>query len=76
VFDQANWKDAVRYLERASALEPDRIVHRLELASVYADSKNKDKAREQYQAALKLQPTELNDKHYLAAAERQLNELR
>jgi tetratricopeptide (TPR) repeat protein len=76
VFDQANWKDAVGYLERASALEPDRIVHRLELASVYADSKNKGKAREQYQAALKLQPTELNDKHYLAAAERQLNELR
>src|SRR5688572_4435412 len=49
-FNEANWKDAVAYLERAAAVEPDRIVHRLELASVYADTGNKPKAREQYQA--------------------------
>ena len=76
VFNEANWKDAVSYLERAAALEPERIVHRLELASVYADTNNKAKAREQYQVALQLNPRDYNDKHYKQLAERQLQELR
>jgi hypothetical protein len=75
-FDEANWKDAARYLERASALEPDRIVHRLELASVYADSGNKAKARETYQALLQMKPTDYNDKHYLQQADKELKELK
>lgn len=75
-FDEANWKDAAAYLERAAALEPDRIVHRLELASVYADSGNKAKAREEYQRALQLKPVEYNDKQYLQRAERGLAALR
>ena len=76
VFNEANWKDAVSYLERAAALEPERIVHRLELASVYADTNNKAKAREQYQVALQLNPRDYNDTHYKQLAERQLQELR
>ena len=76
VFNEANWKDATSLLERASVLEPDRIVHRLELASVYADTKQPDKAREQYQQALQLAPKDFNDGHYKAIAEREMQALR
>ena len=75
-FDEANWRDAVRYLERAVAAEPDRIVHRLALAAVYADSDNKAKARETYQALLQMKPTDYNDKHYLQQADKELKELK
>jgi len=75
-FDEANWKDAAANLERAAALEPDRIVHKLELASVYADTGNKAKARETYQAVLQMKPTEFNDKRYLEQAATQLKDLR
>lgn len=76
VFDQASWKDAVAYLERAASLEPDRVVHKLELASVYADSGNKAKAREVYQAAIQTTPVEYNDARYVELAKKQLAELR
>jgi|SRR5687767_6609587 len=76
IFNEANWKDAVAYMERAVALDPERVVHRLELASIYADNGNKAKAREVYQAALQLKPIEYNDKHYLELAERGLRELK
>lgn len=67
-FNEANWKDAARMMERASALEPDRIVHRLELASIYADTGETAKAREQYETVLRLRPIDYNDKHYQAQA--------
>jgi hypothetical protein len=75
-FDEANWNDAARFLERAVALEPERIVHRLELASVYADSDNKPRAREEYQTVIRLKPTDYNDTRYQETAERELRELR
>jgi regulator of microtubule dynamics protein 3 len=75
-FGEANWKDAAALLERASSLEPDRIVHRLELASIYADTGNKTKAREQYQAVMQLKPADYNDKKYQEQAEKALKELR
>lgn len=43
----ANWDDAVMHLERAVALNPQHIYHRLELAEVYADVGQFTKAREQ-----------------------------
>jgi tetratricopeptide (TPR) repeat protein len=76
VFDEANWKDAAGYLERAAALEPDRIVHHLDLAAVYRDRDNKVKAREQYEMALKLKPAEYNDRSYQQQAEREIKEVR
>ena len=75
-FDEANWNEAARSLERASSLEPDRIVHHLDLAAVYRDRGEKDKAREQYQIALQLKLKEFNDKSYKAQAERELAEMR
>lgn len=44
---RANWPDAVSHLERAVAIAPDHIYHRLELAEVYADIGQNTKAREQ-----------------------------
>jgi tetratricopeptide (TPR) repeat protein len=75
VLGEANWKDAVALLERAAALEPDRIVHRLELASIYADTNNREKAREQYAMVLQMKQADFNDKHYQAIAERELKAL-
>jgi tetratricopeptide (TPR) repeat protein len=43
----ANWDDAVMHLERAVALSPQHIYHRLELAEVYTDLGRYSKAREQ-----------------------------
>ncbi|HYT83475.1 MAG TPA: tetratricopeptide repeat protein, partial [Gemmatimonadales bacterium] len=43
----ANWDDAVRHLQRAVALNPPHIYHRLELAEVYEDLGQYSKAREQ-----------------------------
>ena len=68
IFNEANWKDAAMYLERAASLEPDRVVHKLELASVYADTKNPAKARETYQAAINTKPVEYNDPRYVEQA--------
>jgi len=75
-FNEANWKDAAGSLERAVALEPDRIVHRLDLAGVYRDTGQKEKARETYEIALKMKHKEYNDPHYQQQAERELKELR
>jgi tetratricopeptide (TPR) repeat protein len=76
VFGEANWDNARRYLERAVALYPDRIVHHLDLGTVYEDTGDKDKAREQYTLATKLPPSEYNDKHYQQQAEERLRTLR
>jgi tetratricopeptide (TPR) repeat protein len=47
VFDSANWNDAQRYLEQAVQIEPNRLTHRVDLASVYLDRGDKAKAKEQ-----------------------------
>lgn len=75
-FGEANWGDARRLLEKAVALEPERIVHRLELAAIYTDTDDKAKAREQYQAILRLKPTDFNDKHYQEQAQKELAALK
>ena len=75
-FGEASWNDAAKFLERASALEPDRIVHALDLAGVYRDRDEKTKAREQYQRALSLKAVEYNDKSYQAKAQKELSEIK
>ena len=76
VFDSANWNDAQRYMEEAVANEPDRLVHRLDLARVYAARGMKDKARAAYEATISATPTEYNDKHFQAEAAAELKELK
>jgi tetratricopeptide (TPR) repeat protein len=76
VFDEASWSDAVRFLEKAVSLEPRRIVHRLNLAGVYADAGQPAQAREAYRQVLAMAPLEFNDRHYHRQAADALRTLR
>ena len=49
VFGKASWKDAVSYMERAVSVDPDRLVHRIDLAGIYGDVGEKAKAKEQFE---------------------------
>jgi tetratricopeptide (TPR) repeat protein len=69
VFGSANWNEAKRYMEEAVAAEPDRIVHHLDLAGVYRDMGEKDKALAEYQAVMKMPNRDYNDRQYKAEAD-------
>lgn len=75
VFDKAKWSEAVRHLEEAVALEPERIVHRLSLAEIYRDTGNKGKAREQLERIARMPATDVNDDRYRRTAEEVLRRL-
>jgi tetratricopeptide (TPR) repeat protein len=75
VFAQASWDEAQRLLEKAVRLDPERLVHRLDLAGVYADRGNKVKAREQYNFILAAPVRELNDPIYKKKAADRLKKL-
>jgi tetratricopeptide (TPR) repeat protein len=69
IFDSANWAEAKRYMEASVAAEPDRIVHHVDLAGVYRDTGEKDRARAEWQTAMKLPNKDFNDRHYKAEAD-------
>ena len=68
VFGAASWREAVRYMEASVASEPERIVHRVDLAEVYLDVGEKAKARTEYETALRLPVSDVNDSAYKAQA--------
>jgi tetratricopeptide (TPR) repeat protein len=76
VFDSANWDDAQRYLEEAVAIEPTRLVHRLDLAQIYLDRGDKAKAREQLDVLLRTPGAEASDAAYKADGQAMMNKLR
>jgi tetratricopeptide (TPR) repeat protein len=76
VFDEASWENAQKHLERAVSLEPNRITHRLDLAAVYVDRDQKDKAIEQYEWIGRAPSVDFNDGHYKEEASRRLKDLR
>jgi len=76
VFGQANWKDAVANLEKAVAVDPDRLTHHLDLAKIYADIGEKAKAREQFEFVIRGRQTDVNDPTYKREAESALRRLR
>jgi FimV-like protein len=77
VLGEANWKDALSYMERAVAVDPTRIAHKLDLAGVYADTGDKDKARATYESVISAtQRTDYNDALYKKQAEERLKKLR
>ncbi|MGH7720730.1 MAG: tetratricopeptide repeat protein, partial [Gemmatimonadaceae bacterium] len=75
VFREASWENAERYLEKAVEVDPDRVVHSLDLAEVYLDRKQQDKAREQLQRVLDGRIVDYNDRHYKEKATRMLERL-
>lgn len=77
VLGQANWDDAVRYLERAVAVDPERLTHKLDLAGVYADVRRRDEARALYQAVIDATTrTDFNDPLYKKQAAERVGRLR
>jgi tetratricopeptide (TPR) repeat protein len=75
VFGSASWKNATDYMEKAVAVEPNRMVHHLDLAGVYSDVGQKAKAKSEYEAVVKLPVAEFNDAKYKREAEQALKGL-
>jgi predicted Zn-dependent protease len=62
--DKATWDSAVVNMERAVALNPQHVYHRLELAGVYLDVGQPAKATEQLQAIATLPVGDPLDPYY------------
>ncbi|MCO4100072.1 tetratricopeptide repeat protein [Gemmatimonas sp.] len=76
IFGSASWAEAVRYLEQAVQVEPDRLVHRLDLARIYRDMGRTAEARRAYGAAIVLADSDPNDATYRQQAGDELRRLR
>lgn len=76
VFNTASWPEAVRYLELAVQIEPDRLVHRLDMARIYRDIGRLDDARAAYRAALNCANMDANDAMYRQQAGDELRRMR
>lgn len=70
IFGKASWQEAISNMEKAVALDPARIYHRLELAEILVDRKRYAEARAQLDEVAALPDRELMDPEYrgLAAA--------
>ncbi len=64
IFGDASWEGAVSNMERAVALDPGRLYHRLELAEIYADRKRYDDTRSQLGELAALPDREIMDSVY------------
>jgi len=74
--DRASWDSAVVNMERAVALNPRLIYHRLELAGVYLDTAQSAKAIDQLQAIADLPVDDPMDPYYQRLAAAALVDLR
>ncbi len=75
VFNLASWEEAQRLLETAAREDPQRIIHRLDLAGIYADRGDKARARELYQEIASAPVVEPNDDLYKRQAAERLKKL-
>lgn len=64
VFNQASWNNAVFYMEKAVALDPERIYHHLALADIYVDRKRLRDAGNQLRLVDSLPVREAMDTNY------------
>jgi regulator of microtubule dynamics protein 3 len=72
----ASWAQAIDFMSRSAAIEPQRLVHHLDLARIYVDTGDRTKAREAYQRVIAGQPRYPNDTEFQRAAERELARLK
>jgi hypothetical protein len=75
VFGEASWDKAVSYMERSVAVDPDRIVHHLDLGKIYADVGDKAKARTQLELVVQGRRSDFNDPAYQREAQAALAKL-
>jgi len=76
VFGEASWDRAVSYMERAVAVDPDRIVHHLDLGKIYADVGDKAKAEAQLDLAIRGRRIDFNDPAFQREAQAALRKLK
>lgn len=76
VFGEASWDKAVSYMERSVAVDPDRIVHHLDLGKIYADLGDKAKARAQLELVVNGRRIDFNDPAYKREAQAALGKLK
>src|SRR6266516_1716808 len=74
--DKGNWDDAQKYLEKAVALKPQEIFHRLDLAEVYIDLGHYSKAREQLTTIATLPIADVLDSEYQKEAAQLLDDIK
>ncbi len=74
--DKGNWEDAQKYLQKAVALKPQNIFHRLELGEVYVDVGKYSKAREQFTAIDPLPIADVLDHEYKRDAKQILDDIK
>jgi tetratricopeptide (TPR) repeat protein len=68
VFSLASWDEAQRLLEKSVQVDPDRIVHHLDLGMIYADRGDKVRAAQQFDWIAKAPVREYNDELYKTQA--------
>lgn len=75
VFGNASWEKAVSYMERAVEVDPERLVHKLDLARILIDRKQPDKARDLLQQVIDGTVRDYNDPLYKKEAQEALAKL-
>lgn len=75
VFSKASWDEAQRLMEMSVRVDPKRIVHKLDLAGIYADRGDKARARELYQWIAAAPLVDVNDDLYRRQAAERLKRL-
>ncbi|MEO8104635.1 MAG: tetratricopeptide repeat protein [Betaproteobacteria bacterium] len=76
ILGKASWAEAAQYMEQSVTIDPDRAVHRLDLARVYRDTGRRSEARAAYEAAAKAPFVDANDEMYKRAAADELRALK
>jgi tetratricopeptide (TPR) repeat protein len=75
VFAHASWPEAVRLMEKAVAVDPERIGHHLDLGIVYTETGNAAKARQQFEWVARAPERDPNDALYKRRAADRLRKL-
>jgi tetratricopeptide (TPR) repeat protein len=76
VLGEASWNAATQNLERSVAVEPERIVHRLDLGRVYKDTGKKDLARAAFEWIARAPVRDYNDPNYKRLASEELRRIK
>jgi tetratricopeptide (TPR) repeat protein len=75
IFNEASWDNATRYMEQSVEVDPTRLTHHLDLAAIYRDRGETEKARAQYQAVLDGKELDFNDHFYKRIAAEQIKKM-
>lgn len=75
VFAEASWESAQRDMEKAVKIDPDQLVHHLDLGSIYADRGDKAAARAQFDLVIRTPVRLFNDPLYKKKAAERIKKL-